>query len=402
MFGSTVIDVAIGLIFVYLLLSLICSAMSEIVERFARYRARDLERGLQELLHDPQWVHNIYNHALIWGLFEGEYSPRAKNLPSYIPATNFALAVMDLILPDQGASGATRPASGTPGVVVNLAGVSPAPAAEDALRPLREQVQRIQNPHVRQALMPLVSAAGPDVARARENIEGWFNNSMDRVSGWYKRRTQMIILVLAIVLSGLLNADTVAIVRVLSTDRTMRESLVAAAEAYAKTEPRTPSTGAVSPASATPVHSPSPAATPRFSRSGARAAGAAASPASVAAASPAPTTEASLEPTKPMAAQTPTTPGCEGPNNSPECRIQENLKEIKKLGLPMGWTREEGDPRSINITPQAWLVRLVGWLITAFAVSLGAPFWFDLLNKFIVVRSTVKPHEKSREEGSKG
>lgn len=403
MFGSTVIDVAIGLIFVYLLLSLICSAMSELIERFVRYRARDLERGLQELLHDRQWVQDIYNHPLIWGLFEGEYSPQAKNLPSYIPATNFALAVMDLILPDLGATGATRPASATPGVVVNVAGVSPAPAAEDPLRPLREQVQRIQNVHVRQALITLVSAAGNDVAKARENIEGWFNNSMDRVSGWYKRRTQLMILMLAIVLAGLLNADTVAIVRVLSTDRTMRESLVAAAEAYAKTGSSAPASEPGAPASVTPAQSPSPAASPRSSRAGARTAKTSASPVeSVAAASPSPPAKASLETPKPVAAQLPTTAGCEGPDNTPECRIRENLKEIKKLGLPMGWTREEGDPRSIHITAQAWIVRLVGWLITAFAVSLGAPFWFDLLNKFIVVRSTVKPHEKSREEGSKG
>ena len=43
---------------------------------------------------------------------------------------------------------------------------------------------------------------------------------------------------------------------------------------------------------------------------------------------------------------------------------------------------------------------IIGWLITALAVSLGAPFWFDLLNKFMVIRSTVKPHEKSPEEAS--
>ena len=41
-----------------------------------------------------------------------------------------------------------------------------------------------------------------------------------------------------------------------------------------------------------------------------------------------------------------------------------------------------------------------GWLITALAVMLGAPFWFDVLNKFMVIRSTVKPREKSQEEGS--
>ena len=39
--------------------------------------------------------------------------------------------------------------------------------------------------------------------------------------------------------------------------------------------------------------------------------------------------------------------------------------------------------------------------MTGFALSLGAPFWFDMLNKFMVVRATVKPHEKSQDEGSK-
>jgi hypothetical protein len=47
-----------------------------------------------------------------------------------------------------------------------------------------------------------------------------------------------------------------------------------------------------------------------------------------------------------------------------------------------------------------WLGRLPGWLLTALAITLGAPFWFDLLNKIMVIRSTVKPHEKSPEESS--
>jgi hypothetical protein len=44
---------------------------------------------------------------------------------------------------------------------------------------------------------------------------------------------------------------------------------------------------------------------------------------------------------------------------------------------------------------------LLGWLITACAVSFGAPFWFDMLNKIMVVRSTIKPQEKSQPEASK-
>lgn len=48
----------------------------------------------------------------------------------------------------------------------------------------------------------------------------------------------------------------------------------------------------------------------------------------------------------------------------------------------------------------SWGRVLIGWLVTAFGIMLGAPFWFDVLNKFMVIRSTVKPHEKSPEEGS--
>ena len=44
---------------------------------------------------------------------------------------------------------------------------------------------------------------------------------------------------------------------------------------------------------------------------------------------------------------------------------------------------------------------MFGLLLTGFAISHGAPFWFDLLNKFMVIRSTVKPAEKSQEQPSK-
>ena len=56
------------------------------------------------------------------------------------------------------------------------------------------------------------------------------------------------------------------------------------------------------------------------------------------------------------------------------------------------WIRNFGSAGGLTI---------FGWLLTAFAVCLGAPFWFDVLNKFIVVRSTVKPREKSGVEAPK-
>ena len=405
MFGSTVIDVAIGLVFVYLLLSLICSAVNEIIERFAKYRASDLERGVRELLQDQAWVAKIYTHPMVNGLFEGAYTSGGKNLPSYIPATNFALALMDCVLPNHGASGAMRGApTKASNVIVNVAAVNPPAADEDALQPLRDAILKMSNAEMQRALMTLVGAAGKDAAKARENIETWFNSGMDRVSGWYKRRSQLIILISGLVLAAFMNADTIAIVRGLSTDRSLRDSLVVAAQEYARSQPApspSPAASLVTTAKATA----SPTATPK--QPGQTTAGRT---------TPAPTPSAAAvstspqtTPPAPMATASPAESAKESPcdggaNNSPECRIEANLNEIKKLGLPIGWTQspaDENDPRSLYIHAQRWPVRIVGWLLTAFAVSLGAPFWFDMLNKFVVVRSTVKPHEKSREESSK-
>src|ERR1017187_7249588 len=98
MFGSEVLDVAIGLVFIYLVLSLICSAACELIESFWKRRARYLRRGLQELFDDPKdigLVAEIYRHPLVSSLFRGPYEPgNTANLPSYIPARNFALALM--------------------------------------------------------------------------------------------------------------------------------------------------------------------------------------------------------------------------------------------------------------------------------------------------------------------
>src|SRR6266850_1006572 len=411
MLGSSIIDIAIGLIFVYLLLSLICSAANEVIEHFSKKRAKDLEKGLNEMLREPSLVEELYKHPLIYSLFPKPYKPGAGNLPSYIPARNFALALMDIAAPgdgqgQSGAAGATGPGLASTSVSAlqdikdNLAKVRAALAGNTALPA-----------DVRKALLTFVDAASGDPKKVRENIEGWFDSSMDRVSGWYKRRSQLIVLVVGLVLTILLNVDTLAIVRTLSTDKAMRDSLVAAAQEYAKKNPTpTPSPAAVtSPASNAP--SPSkPASVPAPSAAAGQSPKSKPSPAAKPSATAASSPGGPAAPSVSPATATPGGPGsaaammadpCAADKTSPECRVQQNLAEIKKLGLPIGWTRAEGDPRSLNISWQGWLLRIIGWLVTALALSLGAPFWFDMLNKFIVVRSTVKPKEKSPEEKSK-
>ena len=99
MFGSEMLDVVISLIFVYLLLSLICSALREGIETWLKQRAVYLERGIRELLHDRTGeglVKMLYTHPLIYSLYQGEYKPdetkagkflpARSNLPTYIPS----------------------------------------------------------------------------------------------------------------------------------------------------------------------------------------------------------------------------------------------------------------------------------------------------------------------------
>src|SRR5256885_15608196 len=101
------LDVTIGLIFIFLLLSLICSALNELFEAKLKKRASDLEKGIRTLLNDANGTgltQKLYDHALISSLFAGSYDSnnikidkadsnnnRYKNssrLPSYIPARN--------------------------------------------------------------------------------------------------------------------------------------------------------------------------------------------------------------------------------------------------------------------------------------------------------------------------
>jgi hypothetical protein len=344
------LDIAIGLSFVYLLLSLICSSVNEGIESFLRNRANDLEAGIRNLLSDKPgswwasvlpWVNSIenksitrefYRHPLIRNLFQYEVK-----LPTYIPARNFALALMDMAAKDGVLlRGATEPsATPAPGTLVFVDAVNGTPLPDS----------------LKNSITALVTAANGDAQQARVNIENWFNSSMDRVSGWYKSRTQKILFCIGVVATVAVNADSIAIFRNLSHSKNL-QAVVGAAEKV----------------------------------------------------------------------------GGQGlpSGQDPQAQIKKAMDQLTGLDVGLGWASEAEQSGNLDLaklppsldekackteswpceSPVSWGVHLlylhlVGWLITASAISLGAPFWFDTLNRFIVVRSTVKPKEKSPEEGSK-
>jgi len=414
MFGSDLLEIAMGMVFVYLLLSLIASGINEGIEARLKNRATDLERGIQELLGDKSLVEKLYKHPLINGLYKGKYEEFSKRwrgfflgrwlqrllsgwpkLPSYIPSRDFALALMDVVSQGSGdrksgAAGATPPTpAAAPTVVVNAAppvqlppvqpqappaqGAQPQalPAqgaqlkgvADQGAQQFRQAISKLADlladqgkqasqankaDQAMRALLTLVDAAGQDPKKVRENIENWFNSSMDRVSGWYKRRAQLFLLIIGLTVAVALDADSITLFRNLSTDKSMRQSLIAAAETYASQNQSLPDA---------------------------------------------------------------------------KDAIASNLKQIKSLSLPLGWlTGEEFDAEKevaeagkagksneglrrrqwpgLNWSGEnGWKNQIawhwLGWLLTALAISLGAPFWFDLLNKFILLRASAKPPDKS-------
>src|SRR2546427_11727708 len=171
MLGSDTLEIAIGLIFVYLVLSLICSAINELIEGLLNARAANLERGLRELLADPAGtglVKAIYEHPLIHGLFKGTYDPAKtkkgmwtrRKLPSYLPPRNFALALMDAVLPatPMTASGASSSLA--------AAAIPPSPAGgPPVVAALRTAIGGPPNTHLPRAPLTLHAASGCGIRR---------------------------------------------------------------------------------------------------------------------------------------------------------------------------------------------------------------------------------------------
>ena len=324
--------------------------MNEGLESLLRNCAIDLEAGIRNLLGDKTgswwasflpWVNSIkdagitrefYTHPLIRSLFGSETRP-----PSYVPARNFALALMDLLTADGNLlRGATENSQAAAPGVLFLVDTINGVAVPDSLK---------------KAIDALVTAANGNPEQSRINIESWFNSSMDRVSGWYKSRTQKILFCLGVVIAVGVNADSIAIVRNLATAKNL-QAVVSAAEKV----------------SAQPLPS----------------------------------------------------------GQDPQAQIKTALTQLTGLDIGLGWAGEKQQPGTLDrmkipptfdkmactvetwpcSDPIGWSLHLLwlhglGWLISAAALSLGAPFWFDTLNRFIVVRSTVKPKEKSPDEPSK-
>jgi len=303
----TLLDVAIGMVMIYSLLSLICSTINEGISSFFSLRAATLKGGLENLL-GSDLAKQVYDNHLVQGLVQRDLVLKWKRKPSYIPTRTFVLTLLDAL-------GNGVPAS-----------------ADD----VRLAVQKIPDTQVQRALLALVDDAQGDLDKIKKNFGVWFDHSMDRVSGWYRRKVQMIILILGILTSFGIGVDTIATAKRLWSDSALREALVEAAKQQ--------------------VSQQQPAASPPATATGA------------------PDFQKMSQDLNNFQGQLsalniPTYPYN---NVCAEWKAAQHPGACEGFFGPLGfWLRRH------------WL----GFIITSAALSLGAPFWFDLLNKLVSMRS---------------
>jgi hypothetical protein len=212
LFNSAVLDVAIGMIFVFLAVSLAASAVTEAIAGLFNLRSNTLLLGIKDLLNDPNFdalAAQIYQHALVNPQNNGAGTTEAAltvNAPAYVQPIQFANALIDIL--DTGKPTISTPTGGHPGRMVggNIASIAAA---------INYVVPATANPQINSMLLGLVNRTGGDIAEMKQEISGWFDNAMDRLSGFYKRRTQVINFFTALILAGVLNISTVHVAKVL-------------------------------------------------------------------------------------------------------------------------------------------------------------------------------------------
>ncbi len=395
MLGITILDVAIGLIFIFFLYSLLATTVQELIASVLALRANMLKKGIKKMLEDQP--DNVFS---LTSIFEAGFRPLkngftylrificpgyAKKIgeknksnitraffhqtciskfgensfskkPSYLKPAAFSKALVDLLMD-------------------NGKGVSPNIKLDNALAGKTEEIEI--DPRTRKLLESFWEESKGDIDAFRKQLEEWYDSMMERVSGWYTRMSQRYVLVFGLIIAISFNVDTISIVHILSKDKDARESMANMATEYVANNPD---------------------AMDRINKLPAD----------------------SLERLDTLFLYT-------------DSLIRKDIYDANNL-LGAGWTipkinsekafeklkfnkyeyekcircleclddMEEDEELSrcqrtkfffcMLFTP----AKLIGFILTALAISLGATFWFNLLNKLINIRSTgTKPEEEN-------
>lgn len=332
------LDVAIGTVFLFLLLTFIASAVLETTSRAMNWRARNLYEAIAIMLEGSELVElaDVVHNPMVVALGRDARSISRLDIlermgwrmlddrvpPSYIPPATFSGTVLEVLLRKAAASLPTERHS------VEL-------SPDGAIKAIRVVVgtQLNSSDALSSVLITTLATQGSSIQAIRLSLEKWFNDSMDRASGWYKRRTQSFLLCFGLLTAFSCNIDTIAVVQWLWKSDAARQAVLVAATNYEKQGP----------------------------------------PGS-----------------KPVAGY-----GSDDPDYTVMAkRVADADQKIYELQYPIGWifnAKPSNLLRSWQFerTNRSRLSQyLLGCLITAIAISMGSTFWFNALENLINIRAS--------------
>ncbi|MBS1800331.1 MAG: hypothetical protein JSS95_10930 [Acidobacteria bacterium] len=336
---TTIVGFAISMAFLFLMLSAACSAIQEIVANLLRWRATTLERGLAGLLLSDGFRDELYNLPLIKGLCSPNFMGRLER-PAYIPSTTLALAILQ-VADDHG---------------MRLDGSASANAQTNKFA----QTEK---------LLASLLRGSTNATEQRQRIESWFNDSMDRVSGWYKRKSHAWIWVFGILLCLMLNADSISLSKRFWNDQALRDAVAAEATEYVKSTPKDQATGDDQAELDQSIR--------RMNLLREQLPGVPLGWCFV-------DTKVAHPPGQSAAVQT--TVQAAGL----DARCWPDL--VHPTASPYRVALSNTDPRLVDLGDWSWwLWKLLGIVATVLAISQGAPFWFDMLQKAVNLRLGGNP-----------
>ena len=318
------LEIIIAIFLIYALFSSLVSGVNELIVQMLAMRGRILFEGilmmLCELPEEPaagikKWfkkaqrklgfgaipgayvTHSLYKHPLIDTL-----SPPGSSRPSYISSSTFSTALVQVL------------------------------SNNGSLTTLRQRLSDRTVP-LGQLLGPMLDEANDDLEKFKTKVENHFNAVMDRVGGWYKRRTQMIMFVIGLLLAMVFNIDSIYILQQLQRNPVQVQELVLVSEKL----------------SSNPVE---------------------------VAGNEAGTDQNSVNLSIQRELET----------------LKEQIDEFVNLKLPIGWDLSEKSS-SLLLPQQDMRFFWLGWFLTALAGTLGAPFWFDAISKLFAIRGSGKRPE---------
>ncbi|MBC7913582.1 MAG: hypothetical protein H7Y07_05595 [Pyrinomonadaceae bacterium] len=384
MFNSVALDVVIGLVFIYLLYSLLATVLAEIIATNLGLRARNLKEAIDRMLNDENTkVKTIWEPGWFWDKVNRVIdSFRLMKNPKNVHVNNFYNHPEIKYL---GSSGIFRNPSSFKAVSFSktmmyiLNGSGPLnPAKIEA--ELKNNAPKILGEETASYVLSLWEDSYGDIARFKQQLEAWFDRTMEQATEWYKRKIQLVLLVLGFSFAWIFNADTLVIVKKLSNDKSAREQMVNLAQAYQQNNQQVPENIKKALTRQEGLE---------YSRK----------------------LDSLLDVRKKLDEAVVNANTLLGSFSWLPNSILVKVDPVTQTKVyPIGIEKEilpHGKP-SIGLkgnyylnfdTGDKWLYsfrimrkHFFGFMLTAIAISLGAPFWFDLLNKMMKLRSSIR-HE---------